>query len=128
MRIDMSPSPGVSTGQNLRKGVAAFVGQDGLKTEETPWNDFDCFFVGGSTAWKLGHEARALVKEAKDRGKWVHLGRCNSRVRLSYAISLDCDSVDGTGFSRFADTAIKWAISYASINGKQLSFEGELTA
>lgn len=106
----------------------AFVGQDGLTPENTPWDSFDCFFVGGSTNWKLGHAAWLLVQEAKDRGKWVHLGRCNSRERLSYAISIGCDSVDGTTFSRFSDNDIRWAIGYAATNGKQLNFENELTA
>jgi hypothetical protein len=74
----------------------AFVGQDGLQDEPIPWGLFDCFFIGGSTEWKLGPEAAAIAREAKARGKWVHMGRVNSRRRLLYAESIGCDSTDGT--------------------------------
>lgn len=75
---------------------AAFVAQDGLENLETPWDEFDVLFIGGSTDWKLGPHAAALIHEAKSRGKWVHMGRVNSRKRFEYAKSLGCDSADGT--------------------------------
>lgn len=74
----------------------AYVAQDGLEDLVVPWDEIDCLFVGGSTAWKLGPAARALVKEAKRRGKWAHLGRVNSGARYAYALAIGCDSVDGT--------------------------------
>lgn len=76
----------------------ALVAQDGLERfyELTPWADFDVLFVGGSTEWKLGEAAAAIVGEAKARGKWVHMGRVNSLRRVVYAESIGCDSVDGT--------------------------------
>lgn len=75
---------------------AAFVAQDGLENLVTPWDEFDVLFIGGSTDWKLSHHARALVREAKHRGKHAHMGRVNSRRRIRYAHAIDCDSVDGT--------------------------------
>jgi len=75
---------------------AAFVGQDGATPANVPWDDFDVLFVGGSTEWKLGPEARTLVAEAKARGMWVHCGRVNSYKRLKYAADIGCDSADGT--------------------------------
>lgn len=84
----------------------ALVGQDGLTTDTTPWGNFDAFFVGGSTDWKLGKEARQLAIEAKDRGLWVHMGRVNSFRRMRYAKAIGCDSFDGSKFSKFADTYI----------------------
>lgn len=75
---------------------AAFVAQDGLESECIPWDAFDVLFIGGTTAWKLGHRARAVVTEAKSRGKWVHMGRVNSEKRLLYATAIGCDSADGT--------------------------------
>lgn len=75
---------------------AGFVGQDGLENLTVPWDSFDCFFVGGSTEWKLSEATAILVREAKARGKWVHMGRVNSRKRLVYAASIGCDSADGT--------------------------------
>lgn len=75
---------------------AAFVAQDGAETVGVPWDEFDVLFIGGSTEWKLGEHARALVSEAKSRGKDVHMGRVNSAKRMRYANSIGCDSADGT--------------------------------
>lgn len=75
---------------------AAFVAQDGFEATEVPWDEFDCLFIGGSTGWKLGPYARAAAREAKARGKWVHMGRVNSERRWRYADAIGCDSVDGT--------------------------------
>jgi hypothetical protein len=75
---------------------AALVAQDGLERLDVPWAAFDVLFIGGSTEWKLGEAARALVARAKARGKWVHMGRVNTRTRLRYADAIGCDSVDGT--------------------------------
>jgi hypothetical protein len=75
---------------------AALVAQDGLEHLQTPWSEFDVLFIGGSTEWKLGPAARTLIKEAKARGKWVHMGRVNSERRYRYAHYIGCDSVDGT--------------------------------
>lgn len=78
----------------------AFVTQNGMQVEDLPWNDFDALFVGGSTEWKFDSESAALIKEAKRRGKWVHVGRVNSLRKLRWAESLGCDSVDGTFLAR----------------------------
>jgi hypothetical protein len=74
----------------------AFVGQDGALPEDLPWGEFDVLFIGGSTEWKIGPAAAALVLEAKRRGLLVHMGRVNSYRRLKYADDIGCDSVDGT--------------------------------
>lgn len=74
----------------------ALAGQDGLEHLTVPWHDFDVFFIGGTTEWKLGPAARQLVAEARSRGKRVHMGRVNSFMRWSYADAIGCDSVDGT--------------------------------
>ena len=74
----------------------AFVGQDGAAVDTVPWDDFDVLFIGGTTEWKLGAEARTLVAHAKSRGMWVHMGRVNSHRRFRYADAIGCDSADGT--------------------------------
>lgn len=74
----------------------AYVAQNNLELHPVPWWDFDVLFIGGDTRWKLGRHARALVAEAKRRGKWVHMGRVNSARRLRYADAIGCDSADGT--------------------------------
>lgn len=75
---------------------AAVVAQDGLEELRVPWETFDCLFVGGTTRWKLSEAAWGLVAEAKARGKWVHMGRVNSRRRFVTAAAHGCDSADGT--------------------------------
>ena len=79
----------------------AYVGQDGCEDLEIPWDDFECFFIGGSTEWKLSQITAILVQEAKKRNKRVHMGRVNSQKRLRYAYQLGVDSVDGSGYSRW---------------------------
>lgn len=74
----------------------ALVAQDGLTPEMVPWDDIDALFIGGSTPWKESEHAFVLCQEAKRRGKWVHMGRVNSRRRFELARSFGCDSVDGT--------------------------------
>lgn len=73
---------------------AALVAQDGMT--DVPWDAFDCFFVGGSTEWKLSEAAYRLVEEAKSRGKWCHMGRVNSWRRFKAAAAAGYDSADGT--------------------------------
>ena len=75
---------------------AALVAQDGLEDMEVPWDAFDCLFVGGSTAWKLGESAYRLAAEADRRGKWTHMGRVNSLRRLKACAVAGYDSADGT--------------------------------
>lgn len=74
----------------------ALCAQDGLEDLVVPWDEFDVLFIGGSTEWKVGPAAAGLVAEAKQRGKWVHMGRVNSLRRLRIADAMGCDSVDGT--------------------------------
>lgn len=74
----------------------ALVIQDGADEASVPWDDCEALFIGGSTEWKLGHDAAALSIAAKVRGKHVHMGRVNSARRLMYANSIGCDTADGT--------------------------------
>lgn len=90
----------------------ALVAQDGL--EEPPWESFQALFIGGTTEFKMGAQAARLAREAKRRGKWLHMGRVNTRRRIIYAKGLGCDSVDGTAFSMYRKTHLPWALDYAS--------------
>jgi hypothetical protein len=74
----------------------AFVAQNGATPAWVPWPTFDALFIGGDTAWKLGADARDLVKVARRNGKHVHMGRVNSAKRTLYAERIGCDSADGT--------------------------------
>jgi hypothetical protein len=94
---------------------AAFVLQDGQESLPVPWKGIDAVFIGGTTEWKLGRHAYNLVKEAKKRGIWVHMGRVNSNKRLEYARDIGCDSVDGTGYSMFPDKRIPKALEFLEL-------------
>lgn len=74
----------------------AFAGQDGMSPDDPPWGGFDVLFVGGSTAWKEGHDAQRLVQAAQERGVATHMGRVNTWRRMRIAASWGIDSVDGT--------------------------------
>lgn len=87
----------------------ALVAQDGLLPRHVPWGALDALFIGGTTEWKLGPHARACAAAAKGRGKWLHMGRVNSNRRLHYAESIGCDSVDGSGFSKFPSSMLRTA-------------------
>lgn len=76
----------------------AYVAQDGCR--DIPADAQACF-LGGSTEWKLGPEARVIAGLAKSRDLWLHMGRVNSGRRYRYAEEIGCDSVDGT-FLAFA--------------------------
>lgn len=96
----------------------ALVLQDGMRSRDVPWGAVVCVFVGGSTAWKLGDEASRLTLEARARGKLVHYGRVNTLRRIRWLARgirdgrLWCDTIDGTGFSRFGDKRIPAAVRW----------------
>jgi hypothetical protein len=74
----------------------AFVTQDGLQMGDVPWQDFDVLFVGGTNQHKL-NEAMPFILAAKERNKWVHVGRVNSAKRMEqFWIA---DSCDGTSLA-----------------------------
>jgi hypothetical protein len=87
---------------------AAFVGQDGLGViaDQIPWHEMACFFLGGSTEWKLSVEAERFAGEAKARCKLVHVGRVNTRKRIRHAFEIGADSIDGKSFSAWPDITI----------------------
>jgi len=111
----------------------AYVAQDGLEklrgntatglTFPVPWDSFDALFIGGSTEWKLGPAARAIVAEAKARGKWVHMGRVNSEKRYRYAYTIGCDSVDGTFLVKGPDKNLPRLLSWSRVEDQHQLFE-----
>lgn len=71
----------------------AYVAQDGWDSDVVPWDEFDWLFIGGSTKFKVG--AASIIRDAKARGKQVHVGRVNSFDRLRWAWYSHADSADG---------------------------------
>lgn len=107
----------------------AYVAQDGLeglrgntisggRTFPVLWDSFDCLFIGGTTEWKLGPVAKALVAEAKSHGKWVHMGRVNSQKRYEYARAIGCDSADGTFLTFGPDVNLPKLLAWTRLNGQ----------
>lgn len=79
----------------------ALCAQDGLEHQPIPWKQLAAIFIGGTTEWKLGQHARAVIRAAQAIGKWVHVGRVNTPARFEYFESLGVDSIDGTGLARY---------------------------
>lgn len=78
-----------------RRYPVAFVAQDGATPDNIPWADLDCLFIGGTTEWKMSPAAFSAADAARERGRWVHVGRVNSRSRYR-AWADHADSADGT--------------------------------
>jgi hypothetical protein len=84
----------------------AFVAQDGLTPEQTPWDDMGALFIGGSDEFKESETVRSLCGYAKARGIWCHWGRVNGKRRFELAQMAGADSIDGTGFSWYSNIRI----------------------
>lgn len=92
--------------------VAGYVLQDGQDHSTVPWSDIGALFIGGSTEFKTDKHVRYLVRKANNKGIWVHMGRVNSLRRLQTALDMSVDSIDGSGFSRFAELKLPRALQY----------------
>ncbi|WP_342480078.1 hypothetical protein NST07_20730 [Paenibacillus sp. FSL L8-0340] len=104
----------------------ALVLQDGQENLCMPWSRCEAVFIGGSTDYKLSKTVRRLVWEAKWRGKWVHMGRVNSLERLRIARDMECDSVDGTGYSMFPEANLPGALKYLQHEQVVMEFDDVL--
>lgn len=80
----------------------ALAAQDGLERLTIPWEHIAAIFIGGTTEWKLGPHAKAVIRAAQAIGKYVHVGRVNAPGRFEYFENLGVDSIDGTGLSRYS--------------------------
>lgn len=105
----------------------ALCAQDGLEDLQVPWDDFDVLFIAGSTEWKLSPAAAVIAREAKARGKWVHMGRVNSWRRLQYAAAIGCDSCDGTYLAFGPDRNLPALLDWLDELDRQLPW-GDLLA
>ena len=94
--------------------VPALVAQDGLTVPDVPWKELGALFIGGSTEWKTGPQARDLCAYAKARGLWVHVGRVNTRDRIRTIAEMGADSFDGTGWSRWPDIRIPKGLQWVN--------------
>lgn len=82
----------------------AYVAQDGIENHPPPYDDIDCVFIGGTTQFKLGAQARDVITQAHEHSLITHMGRVNSEKRYRYARTLGCASVDGTYLTFGPDT------------------------
>lgn len=99
----------------------AFVIQNGATIENIPWGSIQAIFIGGDDKFKLSDEVIIIMKEAKRRGLWVHVGRINSKKRLWHFIKHFTeelghliDSFDGGCYARFRDTYVSHLELYAN--------------
>lgn len=91
----------------IAKWPVAFVAQDGQEDLDIPWDNCAAVFIGGSTDWKMGKHAAAIVKASKVIGKWCHVGRINTPGRFEYFEDLGADSCDGTGLAQYSHMRAK---------------------
>lgn len=90
---------------------AAFVAQDGCELGDVP-AEAECLFIGGSTEFKLSETAKAIALDSRAAGRWVHMGRVNSRKRCLIAHEFGCHSVDGTLISFGPDVHLPRVIAW----------------
>ena len=77
-----------------------YVLQDG--DEPLPaWDEFSAMFLGGTDDFRIRPSTYEILKEAKARGKWVHIGRVNTPRNITRWYDL-ADSFDGSGIARFS--------------------------
>jgi len=86
----------------LKDWPLALVAQDGLENIQIPWNEIKAIFIGGSTQWKTSKYAEDICRTGRILGKWIHIGRVNTRQRFEWAAKF-ADSCDGTGISRYTE-------------------------
>jgi len=110
----------------------AIVAQDGAEKIDYPWDEFDCMFIGGERTpkakdeWKISKEAELVCNRARNAGKWVHMGRVNSLMRLKRAERMGCNSVDGTYLKYGPSVLLPNLLKYVEvINDKQTLFEDQ---
>lgn len=87
--------------EEATKGLPrALVLQDGIGNFSIPWDKLEAVFVGGSDPFKISSEAINASRTAKMMGKWVHVGRVNTALRVRNWLEIG-DSIDGSGISRY---------------------------
>jgi len=116
---------GCIRGLGFKAGLCA---QDGWTDAPVDWAAFDALFVGGTDAFKLAESTYALVAEAKQRGKWCHMGRVNSQRRFNAARVGGYDSVDGTFLCFGPDKNWPLLLQWLDANERQRGLFGEALA
>jgi hypothetical protein len=129
----------------------AFAAQDGIEKhpEKIPWDDFDVLFIGGSTAWKLGfnpidgvfrptdaqlrksgfnNDFTKMLKQARAKGKRIHMGRVNSWKRAEMAnYGMQLDTMDGNFIGVAPDKNLPQVLSWLDAITRGMKKPEELT-
>jgi hypothetical protein len=74
----------------------AYVAQNGAESLPFP-EGATTIFIGGDTAWKCSEAALSVIRRAHEQGLWTHVGRVNSKKRLTHFRLAHACSSDGTG-------------------------------
>lgn len=85
----------------------ALAAQDGMRAGDVPWEEIDALFIGGGDRFKLGPDGERLACAARERGRWLHVGRVNSYRRIRYCATIHADSVDGSQWPRWPVTHMR---------------------
>lgn len=78
----------------------AFVIQDGCTIDSVPWGEITAVFLGGTTRFKMSHNAYKILEEAAKKNKWIHIGRVNTPDRVTHFYDI-ADSIDGSGLAKY---------------------------
>lgn len=78
----------------------AFVVQDGATIQSIPWDEIVAVFLGGTDRMKRSRTAFRIMRHAKKLGKWVHIGRVNTKKWVEYWF-WTADSIDGSGLAKY---------------------------
>lgn len=126
----VSPDVYPDARESLRRGLeyapilrdmglpVAVVAQDGAERLHWPFEEMDCVFIGGerrtprSLEWKVSAEAHGLMARARDAGKWVHVGRCNSLRAVEQARRTGANSADGNFIGKAPETNLVRALHW----------------
>jgi hypothetical protein len=105
---------------------SALVAQDGLAIGMVEWDKIAAIFVGGTTKFKLSVQSADLCREAKLRGKWVHMGRVSTLRRTIFAMRLGCDSIDGSRYSKWKNLISSQGLKYIRIARERIQSQKEM--
>jgi hypothetical protein len=108
--------------RSLGLPVAYVVQERGVDVDprRIPWAEVEAIFIGcAEDRVKLGSSVRTVARLAKERGKWLHMGRVNSARRATYAEEIGCDSVDRTGWVRWRERYLQGGLDLLSSLSRQ---------
>jgi len=83
----------------------AFVAQDGCLPDSLPWRDLGAVFISGTTRYRSGEAAAAIICQGNRMNIWTHICGVNTVKLATHAAALCARSIDGRSTAQF-----EWAL------------------